>query len=219
MLKEKLSIIIICYDPYEDAIRLNPFYFSKHWPQCDLDIIYVTSECDVENFFNNQLNVKTRGDLTYFGRLSEALKHLRTDYAILLLDDYLLNKDVCEKKLEENVDFMISQKCQFCELFTMFTRPKGIKVEKGFIQTTQKNKYRINLQPSIFSKDLLVELASKKPITAWDAEIALASKEFEKYYSYFSLNKSRFIPYLVLRFSIISYSIQSLMLTSSFSSM
>ena len=189
MLAEELTVVIICYDPYEDAIQLSPFFLEKFWKNHSPKIIYVTSELDVD--YDKCVVLKTHGDLSYSGRLKIALNHVETPYVLLLLDDYFLNSKVDELKIKENVDYMVKENVDFCQLFTMFSIPPGRRiVRKKILVPDEKIKYRVNLQPAIFKKELLEKLVYNKPFTAWDAELLFMSEDFAYIKAVFSLNKS-----------------------------
>ena len=188
MLKNDLTVIIICYDPYADAIEASPHFLKEFWSDCTANILYISSGIDVSRDFRT---VFTNGDLSYAHRLEAALECVRTPYILLLLDDYLVDKNVDEKRILSNTNYMKKNKIDFCQLFTMFTTPPGKKNKKDNVLIPKSNiKYRINLQPAIFSKKLLERLASKNPFTTWDAEMAFMSEEFDDVKAIFALNKS-----------------------------
>lgn len=194
MLKNDLSIIVVCYDPYSDAIKLSPYFFHKNWSSCDLDVIYVTS--NIKNVDDAFITTTTDGDLTYCGRVEKALSLVKTDFVMLLLDDYLVDKKVDNDKLQNIVNYLRDNSLQYCQLFTMFKRPPGHKNKDNYLEVSEKIKYRINLQPSIYKTDLVRRLISKKPNTAWDAEMMLMGDEFKDIKSLFSLNH----PFSVLNY-------------------
>ena len=196
MLNNDLSVVIICYDPYQDAIELNPYFFNKNWNPCTANVYYVTSKVDVKTQYNI---IKTNGDLSYYKRLDEALNCIKTKYVMLLLDDYLVHNKIDEKQIEDNILFMKENNIDYCELFTMFSIPKGKKINfKGnkYICISIKRKYRITLQPAIFKKSLLEEMNKYEPFGAWEAELIFTRDDFKKYNAYYALNKS---------FSVINY--------------
>lgn len=195
-LKDNLTLVIICYDPYIDAIKINNYFLNKNWLHCNLDVIYVTSSFDIQLNKANERCLKTNGDLSFFGRLNLALNNTHTDYVLLLLDDYIIDKTVNEDKIRDDLHFMMNNGIEYCELFNMFNRPTGHKINKLFLEVSQNNKYRINLQPSIFSKRLLCNMVSKKPETAWDAELIFMNEDFKAVRAIYSLNKS---------FSVVNY--------------
>lgn len=196
MLNDYLTVVIICYDPYNDALEINPIFFEKYWHHCCANVLYVSSFATIDSKYST---FKTSGDLSYHARLKLALNNTKTKYVLLLLDDYLIDKHVDEEKVLKDILFMEENNVHFCQLFSMFSTPRGKKVsfrESKYIRVRENYKYRINLQPAIFSKDLLLKLLDKKPFSAWDAEIELMKDSFTNYPAYFSLNKS---------FSVINY--------------
>lgn len=193
MLDNELTVVVICFDPYIDAIELSPVFFDYYWSNIKLPVIFVTSNLDIDCKYTV---IKTNGKLSYFERLKAAIDVVKTPYILLLLDDYLINKPINEELIQENINFMNKNNAMYCELFTMFRRPRGSKLDKSHILVSQKTKYRINLQPSIYSKDLLKELLLDLPVTAWDAELSFMDEKYKRIPAFYSTNKS---------FSIINY--------------
>ena len=75
----------------------------------------------------------------------------------------------------------------------MFIKPKGKMIEfngQTYIRVSRKTRYRINLQPAIFKKDLLNRVLETEPLSAWDVELEFMSDRFSDIEAYFSLNKS-----------------------------
>ena len=193
-LRKFLTVVIVCYDPYWDAIELSPLFLDKYWPNCSPRVLYVTSE--IEKVGNHE-TITTKGNLSFRERLVTALKNVATDYVMVLLDDYLISKPVDENKIQSVIEFMENNGAYYCELYTMFSRPRGVKVQKDFLLISKKRKYRINLQPSIFRKELLLDaLSSENVITAWDLELEFSKGRFIPCDAYYSLNHS---------FSILNY--------------
>ena len=190
MLTDLLTVVVICYDPYIDAIELNPHFVEKFWKDRTAELFYVTSEIDVPHGF---LTHKTHGNLSYYGRLDIALKNVKTKYVMLLLDDYIIDKKVDEKLLLKNIEFMEEKHIDYCEIYTMFSIPRG-KITKfndtKYLKISHNRKYRLSLQPSIFSFNILNDLLETKPSGAWEAELAFMDTKFDKYDAYFALNKS-----------------------------
>ena len=189
MLKDDLSVVIICYDPYKDAIDFNPYFFEKYWPNCTLNVTYVTSEMDVST---KHAVVKTNGDLSYCQRLSAALSTISTRYVLLLLDDYFIDSTVDETLIERVVRVMKETALDYCELYTMFDKPNGKRIllnDMSFVKISRSRKYRITLQPSVFSVGLLNQLLEMNPKSAWEAELCFMDKRFDKIDAYFSLDK------------------------------
>ena len=188
MLSSLLTVVVICYDPYIDAIRFSNFFMAKNWSNISANVLYVGGSIG-RNVCNYE-TATTGGDLSFSSRLSIALSNVKTKYLLILMDDYLINCPVDEKKIYENILFMERNNISFCELYTIFRRPKVKKKSNLFLKTSKNVRYRINLQPSIFSKDILLELLKMNPNTPWDAEMCFMDKKFNKYDAYFALNKS-----------------------------
>lgn len=180
-----LDVIIICYDPYKDAIELSPYFMNKNWTNSNA--LYVTSNIESVSTFRT---VKTDGDLSYYGRLAKGLDSTNSQYVLLLLDDYLVDQKIDNEKINKHIEYMEKNNVAYCQLYTMFLKPHGQKISKDYFLLSDKLKYRINLQPSIFRRDFLLELLNEKPVTAWDFELLLMDKRFKYRSAIFANNKS-----------------------------
>ena len=187
-----LTIVVLGYDPYKDAIDFSTKYISK-FVNFPCKKICVVSEINIIK--SGWLLCKTNGDLSFAGRLTLALSEVKTPYVMLLLDDYILTKPINEKRLLQDILFLEKNNKMYCQICTFFNIPHGKKIDKRMILSKRK-KYRLNLEPSIFSLHFLREISKLDLSNPWEAEIQM-NESFNNIESFYSLNKSaHFINYI-----------------------
>ncbi|MEA5061227.1 MAG: hypothetical protein VB015_02275 [Erysipelotrichaceae bacterium] len=182
--RSKISILIFGYDPYSDAIDFFPYFFEKYWSNCPYETYFVSSEAKINSTKITTLN--THGDLSYSGRLKLALSNIKTEYVLVLEEDYLLSGKINTNRIEEVVDFLKQHDEDYCQVFSPFRSNKGKKVGSKILLRDKDVKYKVNLQPSIFSVRLLQEIAKNDVINPWEAEMYFIKncKEMHSYFAY-----------------------------------
>lgn len=186
MSQNNLSVLIFGYDPYVDAIDFFPYFFEKFWPDCPYDVYFVASESKINS--TKIVTLNTHGDLSYSGRLKLALESIKTDYVLVLEEDFLLAKKINSKRIEEVIQFLITKNADYCQIFSPSKSNRGKKFKGKFLAYKSSVKYKVNLQPSIFSRKLLVEVAKHEIANPWEAELYFI-KNCRNMTSYFAYDR------------------------------
>ncbi len=185
MLSDFLTIAVVCYDPYVDALDLSPRFLEQNVSTNPPDILYVTSGAPL---ITEHKRISTNGDLSFHGRLRALLENLRTKYVLVLMDDYLVDKPLIIPELTAIVDYLKNNTAHYCQLCNFLRTPRTKRINKFIGGIKDSERYRISLQPSIFSRELLTLLASTNPETPWDGELNLMRPEFKQYKAYYAYN-------------------------------
>ena len=159
-----------------------------------MPVIYISSEIRDLPYYKA---ITTNGDLSFSGRLRTLLENTDSKYFLFLLEDYLVDEPIAEEKLEEVVGFLDKTKGHYCQIFSFSRRPRSRRLNKEFGVALSTERYRLNLQPSIISRELLTKLADTNPETPWDGEINLMRDEFKDYKAYISYsNRIHVVNYI-----------------------
>lgn len=180
MMNNLLTILIVGYDSDSDIWPLSNAMFKKNWSDCPFKTIFVSVEKKNENSPYSNV-VTTNGAKEYSERLLEAIKYVETPYILLLLHDFGLHKNPDSKKLLSFCDFMKTGNYKYCQLANQYGLPisGGTRIKGTNFSTIKKKKaYRISLQPAIWEKDYLIEIASSIIMdSAFDFEAFLNKKD------------------------------------------
>lgn len=106
LLKEQLTILVNTCDAYEDL--WVPFFtlLKKYW---DPDGIRILLNTESKDFSFNGLKIEcvhSPGEKRYGQRMLNALKQVKTEYVLSLLDDFFIRSQVDEGKIERVVRWM-----------------------------------------------------------------------------------------------------------------
>lgn len=103
---KKCSLLINTCDNYEDT--WIPFFslLSNYWGECPYSIYLNTEE---KNISYNNLDIEVINhskNMQWSDRLIDSLKKIKTKYVILMLDDFFINADVNQDKLDQCINWM-----------------------------------------------------------------------------------------------------------------
>jgi len=172
---QNLSVLIIGYDPYFDIWPYFDYFFKKNFSECHIPSFFITcSRCPVTS--SGYSSIKTDGDMKVTSRLKCGLSSVNTDYVLVLLDDYIISKQINVVLLGSIVDEMKKRDFDYCELCNFIAKPKMQKERNGHgtINTLKRNqKYLISLQPAIWKKDFLLSICDNDLVRPWDMEVYL----------------------------------------------
>ncbi len=160
-----LTIVVDSFDGYSDLWACFFDIFKKHWKDCPYEIKLVSNHKKY-----NSIDTITVGDeICWSDRTLKAIKQVKNDYVLLLLEDYFFGQKVENKDIKNAIDFMKKNQAKYLRLTNI---PKSRFNEKdNFFQLYCDEEYGVNLQASIWDKRFLIESLEKYPGNAWEFEI------------------------------------------------
>lgn len=164
------SILVCSCDKYEDA--WNPFFtlFKKNWEDCPYPV-YLNTETKKYNGIDG-LSVKSihcNPKYSWSKRLKNSLKHIQSEFVLLMLEDFFFLSEVNQKKLDDVILWMKSGEiASVC--FERYGRRKEEIVEHGcFIKRSRGARYTFSLQAGIWKRDILIKCLTNFE-TPWEFE-------------------------------------------------
>lgn len=151
ILKEKITILVCTCDSYEDLWL--PFFklFDTYWEDCNIKIILNT---ETKSYSYNNLDINSfpaSKDETYGERILRNLQEVKTEYTLLLLDDFFLRKKVDENKILKFLDIMDNDKSVPVIYFTKQILNQANKTQyEGLEQLKRHAMYRLNMQAGLW---------------------------------------------------------------------
>lgn len=185
-----VTIIVNSCDSYSDT--WDPFFrlLCKQWPSCPYHIILNT---ETKRFVSENLDittVNTPEKIPYSARFLNVLKGIKSEFVIVLLDDFFLRAPVQQAKIEQCIDWLSKDKniAQFS--FESVDDELNIisKEYPGFELRPQCGEYKLNLQAGIWRRNILIKCLRSHE-SPWDFEIIGNQRTFwmsEKFYSLMS---------------------------------
>ena len=107
-------------------------------------------------------------------RLKKYIKTCDTEYILITLDDYYVDKKIDTKKIQRAIDIMETKKLDYFRFWPYpHERKKIDDIEKAYWIELNGN-YKVNLYPAIWRKEFL-EDTIKDSLSAWEYEVSLTS--------------------------------------------
>ena len=160
-----LTVVVDSFDGYSDLWPCFFSVFQKQWENCPYDVKLISNHKSFEGV--TTINV---GDETCWSdRTLKAIEQIKTDYVLLLLEDYLFGEPVDTQNIENTLAFMEKESAKYLRLTNI---PKSrFNNKDNFFPLYADEEYAINLQASIWEKNFLIESLKKYSGNAWEFEI------------------------------------------------
>lgn len=172
-MSKKYTILVNSCDAYEDL--WEPFFLvlKDRWNLKNCDIVLNT---ETKSFEMDGLNIRTLNlgeenkDYQWGGRLIETLKHIETKYVLSLFDDFILEKDIIDDKIEQCIKWM--EENEKIAVFYLMNIPQPNKKDityEGFDLVPDNQDFRLNSAPAIWRKEKLMSY-TKEVDSPWGWE-------------------------------------------------
>lgn len=158
-------------DAYSDL--WNPFFtlLKKYWLPCDLKIVLNTETNDF-SFDGMDIEViHSPKGWPYGKRMINVLKHIRTKYVFVLLDDFFLRQPVDMQRITRIISWMEQDPEIVCFSSDCTQTYADWEIEKyhGFRRVPPGNEYMLNLQAAVWRTEAFREYWNPK-VTPWEWE-------------------------------------------------
>ena len=168
-MNKKYSLLVSSCDSYSEL--WNPFFYllKKHWPDIDCSI-YLCTESKKFSFAGLKIECPlnfTNKSTTWSENLRATIMNIKTDYVLLILDDFWIKSPVDTSVLDKCQEYMINDK----EIGYICLAPNqpGPNLDTKYPELQYRSSeaiYRINAQAGIWRKDYLLKILRKHE-SAW----------------------------------------------------
>ena len=172
------SIIVMSSDGYSDLWKPFAQCFNLYWPTCRADIHLVTQTKTTGIKLFKKIHNSDKNAL-WTRRLFLALKDIKAEFVIILLEDYFLCHQVDDNTIEHYVELAKKHKVGCLKLFGNPNLKNRFSLDEQFVEYVEGTLYRINTQVSIWNKNYLLKII-QYDLSAWDFE-RIGSKMSERY--------------------------------------
>ncbi len=168
-----MKILVLSCDKYsatwEPFFKLLDKYYDNH---PEVYLVCETKKCPYSKTINVNSNIWTK-------RFREALKNIKDDYVLVLLDDFFIRKKVDTKRIDEvlksfdknTIVFNFEKKYRKTEKYSNID---GFEIQKN------RQIYLNSCQPSIWDRKKLIERLSKDQ-SAWEWEKTIVDSPYKHY--------------------------------------
>lgn len=192
MLNKDLTIIINSCDAYSDVAQLFMDSLEIHWPDNPFDVI-INNETNTSKISKKSISTKDQ----WGKRLKILLESVKSEFVLIVFDDYVLNSFVNTDKILDRLSFIKNDKHISVVYLNTACVNDHEEDESREIRLLKKNcDYRLNSVPGIWRKKDLIGF-TKNQDTPWSWEVFGSYRTFNSGKKFFSSGalKHNLFPY------------------------
>lgn len=200
-------VLVPSCDAYGDLWPVFLHGFHKHWRDCPFRLIIGTNERTDAGAGAETL--QSDGGLVWSDRLIDYLNAVSSEYVILMLEDFVLRRDVRASDVDRAMATMVAEKLDCLRLIPRpppATRRVG---GKWFEEIRAQEIYRISTQTAVWRREFLLSIL-RRGESIWDFEMTAPSRlpatsriwgsyerviPYEGIFVHHVLEKGKWIPY------------------------
>ena len=196
--QNRMTMLVNSCDAYEDLWQ--PFFtlLKRYFAPLDMRILLNTESQD---FHFEGLNIECvhSSAATYGERMTDALRRVKTEYTLLMLDDFFLREPVKMDRLHDLVRWMDADRdiVYFSSDITEALYDWEVDRYPGYRRLPVGNRYTLNMQAAVWRTDKFAEYWNHK-VSPWDWEercnVLTAAHPKDKFYCVLN-EEARFLNY------------------------
>ncbi|CAI3427832.1 hypothetical protein [Enterococcus cecorum] len=176
----RVAILVVGYDGYESL--WPPFFelLRKNWIDCPFKIYLVTNELQ-PNFFNVEV-IKTKSNFQWSKKVRTALKYIKEDYIIMLLEDFFICYDVDTLSVLKCIEFSFENNIKYVKMpYYGLNEKRNSKFKDSdiYYSILQNEKYGISLLPGLWEKNFLINLIGTENYNPWKFEVNMIKEAYK----------------------------------------
>lgn len=197
LLLNECTILVCSCDDYEDL--WIPFFklLHKYWIDCPCKII-LNTESKVFKYDGLDIicfSMYKNKNVPYGKRMLEHLNKIKTEYVLLLMDDFFIRKEVNEFELIKVIRWMKENTNIACFSFQHYDDKynKSSKIYEDYELRPVYGEYKLNFQAAIWNKKKLIE-SWKMHETPWEWETIANYRTFKSNWAFYVINDDKNTP-------------------------
>jgi len=163
-MKNDFVILVGSYDGYADL--WNPFFnlINKMWADNNRKIYLVNNY--LRPTYKDTEVINTGKEISWSKKMLYALKRIKEDNLLFMLEDYYLGEKVNEEVV--NSYFLRFKEEDMCYL--KLVAIPVVRSKKDIIKVLDKDRYGVNLQAAFWKKETLINILETGDFSAWEFE-------------------------------------------------
>ena len=161
------STVILSFDGYSDIWPIFFECFKRNW-RLDFPTYLVTNQLKPD--FDNVKNICVGREKSWSDRTRKAIKEVKSEYIILMLEDYFVTSVLENERIENLLSFMRNHNADYLRIYPFPKMRFKSENNNGIHQIPDNSLYGVNLQPSIWKRDYLLKVLGKENYSAWEFE-------------------------------------------------
>lgn len=177
----KFAIVCVSCDKFSSLWSIFFERFEKYWGGPNLKKYIVTNYKDSNNIDWQSINVGP--DLSWSSNLIKALQEIKEENIIFLLEDAPLKDFISNEEITNVLFYFQEIEMNYLNLKSTPLPSSKYQTKTGFRKIPKDMPYRTSFAPSIWKKDVLINLLDENE-SAWEFEIkgSVRSMCYEKFY-------------------------------------
>lgn len=194
--KNECAVLVISCDKNLGLLKIFFDFFNKNWADCPFPV-YLGLEQENPKFEN--VNVVCSDIKEFSGRVQDYIRKIGHKYVLVILDDFILEKEVCTQDILGYYNLMVSDD-KIANITLAWLRTDDTATEHPhLLQRTRNAEYLMNFQVGFWNSEVLSSLLKEKE-NAWQAELygSIRGRNFKEY-CFLHLDTDDNMPYLYNR--------------------
>ncbi len=182
-MNNKLTILGVFYDGYEDLWIDFVNLINKNWPDNPFELVIANQTyCSSASPYKNVTFINAGSDAEFSKKIQLAIKEIKTEYVLVLLEDFFVSKKILTDSILKIIDFIQTNKIVYYTMpipsFITTKEKKLFNKVEGVYRLSGKKEYVLNCQPAIWKKDFLSLCVGNYNYNAWIFEGVYSKKDF-----------------------------------------
>lgn len=170
-LEDKLTMLISSCEAYSDLWENHMILLNENWSDRTIDTVVVTDK--VHEGILERASIFNAGDkLEMPQRIKKYIERVDTEYVLLTLDDYYVDKPIDNKKIIRAIKIMDKFSLDYLRFWPYPHEKKRMEGVKNAFWIELQGNYKVNLYPAIWRKSFL-ENTIQSSLSAWEYEVTL----------------------------------------------
>ncbi|MEI3384863.1 MAG: hypothetical protein V8R62_04350 [Faecalibacillus intestinalis] len=170
-LEDRLTMVISSCEAYSDLWDNHITLLHENWKERLIKAVIVTDK-EHKNIYSD-IDIFSAGDnLEMPQRLKKYVQECKTDYILVTLDDYYIDRPIDSKKIQRAIEIMEKNDLDYFRFWPFPHEKKKMDNVKDAFWINLEGNYKVNLYPAIWKKSFL-EATFEKTLNSWEYEVTL----------------------------------------------
>lgn len=181
------TIVINTCDAYSDVLKLFFAAFNEYWPNNKYSIV-INSEKNIYDEYNALTHTSLLNKSSWGLRLINTLQSIKTEFVLMLFDDFILENFVNQDYIESAQKLILSSD-DISVVYLMNTKMpfKQVDDQNKFIEILDICDFRLNSYPGLWRREHLISYTGIND-NPWAWELFGSYRTFNIKRQFYSLN-------------------------------
>lgn len=194
--KDECAVLIVSCDKNLSLLKIFFDFFHKNWSDCPFPV-FLGLEQEMPIYEN--VNVICSDIKEFSGRVRDYIQKIGYKYVLVILDDFILEKKVCNKDIMDYYNLLSSDEKIANITLAWITAANSVTNHPHVLRRDWNAEYLMNFQVGFWNATVLYSLLKDRE-NAWQAELfgSIRARNYKEY-SFLNLDADKNMPYLYNR--------------------